>query len=169
MLKVDLRLLQQKRRLVIDEAISLDVPSWRESGIQLTGPLEARLEAQYAGRDVVVRGDLSGQVRLPCRRCLSEVTLDLDEEVAWLFRAGVSRVEAEDSEIYPLPERGDELELADPIREQVTLAVPQYAICRDACRGLCPRCGANLNEEQCDCEPIEVDSRWAALRGLRTD
>jgi uncharacterized protein len=100
---------------------------------------------------------------------LSEVTLGVDEEVAWLFRAGVTRVEAEDSEIYPLPERGDELALVDPIREQVTLAVPQYAICRDACRGLCPRCGANLNEEQCDCEPIEVDARWAALRGLRTD
>jgi uncharacterized protein len=169
MLRVDLRQLQQKRRLVFDQAIALDDQLWRQSEIRLPEPLRVRLEAQYAGRDVVVRGELSGKVRLPCRRCLTEVTAELDEEVAWVFRAGLSQVEAEASEIYTLPERGDELELADPIREQVILAVPQYAICRDDCRGLCPRCGTNLNEEQCDCEPVEMDFRWAALSQLRTD
>jgi uncharacterized protein len=169
MLKVDLRQLQLKRRLMIDQAIALQDRLWQHSEIRLAGPLRVQLDAQYAGRDVVVRGELSGQVRLPCRRCLTEVTAELDEEVAWVFRAGLSQVEAEDSETYTLPERSDELELADAIREQVILAVPQYAICRDDCRGLCPRCGANFNEEQCDCEPVETDSRWAALRELRTD
>lgn len=169
MLKVDLRQLQQKRRLGIDQSIALNDRLWQHGEIRLAGPLRMQLDLQYAGRDVVVRGQLTGQVRLPCRRCLTEVTTELDEEIAWVFRAGLSQVEAEDSEIYALPEHSDELELGDAIREQVMLAVPQYALCRDDCRGLCPRCGVNFNEEQCDCEPVETDSRWAALRELRTE
>ena len=169
MLKVDLRQLQQRRRIVIDEAVQPTDAIWHESDVPLAEPLRVELEAQYAGQDVVVRGRLSGRVELPCRRCLISVSRSVEEEVAWLFRRGLSRVEAEDAEIYLLPERGDELSLEEPIREHLMLAVPQFALCREECRGLCPRCGENRNETQCDCEPVEVDDRWAALRNLRTD
>jgi uncharacterized protein len=169
MLKVDLRQLQQRRRIQIDEMVQPADAIWHDSDVQLAEPLRVELEAQYAGQDVVVRGRLSGRVELPCRRCLEPVSRPVDEEVAWLFRRGLSRVEAEDAEMYSLPERGDELSLEEPIREQLLLAAPQFAICREECRGLCPHCGANWNETQCDCEPVEVDERWAALRNLRTD
>ena len=63
--------------------------------------------------------------------------------------------------------RGEGLLLEDVLREQVLLALPLKAICRDDCRGLCPHCGRNLNHEQCTCaEPIE-DPRWSALKDLR--
>jgi uncharacterized protein len=169
MLKVDLRQLARKRRIRIDQAIRADDPQWRPSGISLAEPLEVKLEAQFAGRDVLVRGSLQGRVSLPCRRCLVPVVLEVNEPVALLFRPGLSRVEAEAQEVYALPERGDELDLAESIREQVVLAVPQYAMCAESCRGLCAQCGANLNETQCSCHAAEPDPRWAALRNLRPD
>ncbi len=169
MLKVHLRQLERKRRLSISGAVAAGDPLWRQNEIRLAEPLAVQLEAQYAGRDVIVRGELHSRVALPCRRCLLPVTVALVEEVALVFRPGLSRVEAEVQEVYSLPERGDELDLTAAILEQVVLSVPQYAMCSETCRGLCPQCGANLNQTQCDCQVAESDPRWAALRKLRTE
>ena len=142
---------------------------WNGLDVRVEQPLHVRLEAQFAGHDVLVRGDVEGQFVLPCRRCLIDVAVNLQEDVAFLYRRGLSEQEAEEQEIFPLPERGDELDLRNALREHVMLSVPRFAVCDDACRGLCPHCGTNLNQTQCDCSPAEVDDRWAALRKLRTE
>jgi uncharacterized protein len=95
------------------------------------------------------------------------VAAPIREEVALLFREGVSEADAEAAEIYALPEKGNELDLTHAIREHLVLAVPEFAICREACKGLCPSCGTNLNETTCSCEPEHVDHRWAALLELK--
>ena len=169
MLRVDLRQLERKKRLSIEADLPADSPLWKEAQLHMAEPLEVRLEAQQAGHDVVVRGSLKGSVALACRRCLAPVSASIDEEVSLVFRPGLSRVEAEAEEVYALPARGDELDLSDAIREQVVLAVPQYGMCKEDCRGLCPHCGTNLNHEQCNCTSNAVDPRWAALRALRKD
>jgi len=169
MLKVDLRQLERRGRLSIDDDVPPDAPLWHDLGLRFTEPLRVRLEAQYAGRDVLVRGTLEGTAELDCSRCLKALTVPLQEEVAYLFRPGITETEADDAEIYVLPERSDELDLSEVVREQVLLSAPQYAVCEEACRGLCPKCGANLNEEQCRCEDETGDDRWAALRKLRSE
>ena len=169
MLKVDLRELERKRRLSIEGAVPADAPLWQGSEVELAEPLQVRLDAQFAGRDVLVRGEVWGQAELPCRRCLRSVSVPFREEVAFLYRPGLTEVEAEDAEVYALPERTDELDLSEAVREQVVLSMPQYAVCDADCRGLCPRCGVNLNQGQCSCGSAEVDDRWAALRKLRTE
>jgi uncharacterized protein len=63
---------------------------------------------------------------------------------------------------------GDGLLLEDVLREQVLLAVPLKAICREDCKGLCPHCGKNLNLAQCSCEEPVEDLRWSGLRELRS-
>lgn len=169
MLKVDLRQLERRGRLSIEDDVPPDAPLWQDLELRFREPLQVRLEAQYAGRDVLVRGTLRGAAELDCSRCLKPVLVPVEEEVALLFRPGITEVEAEDAEIYVLPERGDELDLSGVIREQVVLSAPQFAVCEEACRGLCPKCGANLNEEQCSCAEELGDDRWAALRRLRSE
>ena len=71
MLKVDLRQLERKRRLSMSYTVSADDPLWQRSQIQLAEPLQVEVDAQFAGRDVVVRGDVHSRVELPCRRCLA--------------------------------------------------------------------------------------------------
>jgi uncharacterized protein len=52
------------------------------------------------------------------------------------------------------------------LREQFQLTLPMKPLCAQACRGLCPQCGTNLNRSQCACKPVWVDPRLAALEGL---
>ena len=167
MLKLDLGQLARIKRLPIDTSVPGDDVLPEDAVFHLNGPLRVRLDAQQAGHDVLVRGSIEGEAELACRRCLAAVHAPINEEVALLFREGVSPVEAEDAEIYPLPAKGNELDLTGALREHLVLAVPEFAICRDACKGLCPTCGANLNETTCSCERTHVDDRWAALLQLK--
>lgn len=168
MLRLDLRQLQ-KKRLTIDETLPPGDVFWAGTALKPVGPFRVRADAQLAGHDVIVRGDVAGRLASSCRRCLEHVEVEVDEEFDLVFRPGLSRVEAEEAEVYALPEKGDELDLQDAIREQVVLAVPQFVICEETCRGLCPQCGSNLNQTQCDCQSVAVDPRWAALRDMRSE
>ena len=64
----------------------------------------------------------------------------------------------------------DEIDLLQLMMEQFQLALPMKPLCRDACKGLCPQCGTNLNTGSCDCNQKWEDPRFAALRAMkRTD
>jgi uncharacterized protein len=168
MLLVDLNRLQREGRARIDADIAPDATLWEGTGLEPHGPLAVRLEAQQAGPDVVVRGRVAGTFALSCRRCLGPVVAGIDEEVGLLYRAGMKPGEDEAADVLPLPRAGA-LDVTAPLREQVLLAVPSYVHCRDDCRGLCPRCGTDLNLSGCGCVADEVDDRWAPLRRLRTE
>jgi uncharacterized protein len=169
MLKADLGRLAREHRIRIDEDVPADDPLWNGLGVTFQGPVTLRLDVQQVGADLVVRGRLEALAVLACRRCLKPVRQELDEELTFVFRAGVAPTEAEAEESYPLPDRGQEVDLTRAVREHVVLAVPQYVICEEACRGLCPRCGTNLNELACACVVEEEDPRWAVLKRLRTE
>lgn len=169
MLKVDLGLLARQHRIRIDAVLAGDDPIWDSAGIEFDGPVEVGLDVQQAGADVVARGRLGGAVRLACRRCVVPVHHELDEELTFLYRPDLSAVDAQAQEVYPLPDRGVELDLTPALLEHLQLAVPAYVICDEACRGFCPRCGTNLNQTSCECVVEDEDPRWAALRRLRSD
>jgi uncharacterized protein len=61
------------------------------------------------------------------------------------------------------------IEVDDLVREQIELALPMGRLCKQDCRGLCPHCGANLNQVECGCSAEVVDPRWEALRVLKSD
>ncbi len=163
MLKVDLGQLARKKRLQIDARVPADDALFRDAAFEMRTPLDVQLDVQQTGSDVLVRGAIEGEAELACRRCLNTVTTPIEEEVALLFREGVSEAEAEAAEIYPLSEKAQELDLSGAIREHLVLAVPEFAICSETCKGLCPSCGANRNETTCRCEQVSVDNRWTAL------
>jgi uncharacterized protein len=169
MLKVDLGLLAQQHRIRIDAEVPVDDELWETFPWRFAEPVELRLDVQQAGADVVVRGEVRGQAELSCRRCLRPVHYRLDEDVTFVYRAGVAPVEAEAEEVYPLPEKARQLDLTEAVREHVLLAVPEFVNCDDACRGFCPQCGTNLNETTCECRAEAEDPRWAALRRLRSE
>ena len=56
--------------------------------------------------------------------------------------------------------------LEDVVREQVLLSLPSRSLCKADCKGLCPRCGQNLNTASCSCDQAPADPRWNALAGL---
>jgi len=122
--------------------------------------------------DIRVAGGLKATVELSCARCLETITQDIARIFDLLYRpqgsdAGKEEISVTAAEAEVSYYQGDGLLLEDVLREQVLLAVPLKAVCREDCKGLCPHCGQNLNQGQCNCaKPVE-DPRWEALKDIR--
>ena len=168
MLHVDLNRLRRDGRAQIEEEIAEDAAFWASTDLEPRSPLDVRLEAQQAGPDVVVRGRVAGRFGGECRRCLESVTVKVDEELGRMYREGEDMADEESEDVLPLPP-GSELDLTEPVRETVLLAVPKYVYCREECQGLCPQCGTNLNVSTCECTLEDTDERWAPLRRLKSE
>jgi uncharacterized protein len=123
-------------------------------------------------KDIRFAGRLKTRVELACARCLEPVLQDVDHNFDLLYRpqgvdAGRAEISVTTAEAEVSYYQGEGLQLEDVLQEQVILALPLRAICRDDCKGLCPHCGTNLNVEKCACaEPLE-DPRWSALKDIR--
>ncbi len=98
-----------------------------------------------------------------CRRCAEPVAGELRIPVHERF-ADAPLADLSDEELYPIVD--DELDLAPLARDAIVLELPMAPLCRPDCAGLCPRCGANLNEGACGCVAPR-DPRWANLDVLR--
>lgn len=122
--------------------------------------------------DIRVIGKLATEVELRCARCLEPVRREVASDFDLLYRplgvdAGPHERAVGDADLEIGYYQGAGLELEDVLKEQLLLAVPIKAVCREECKGLCPRCGTNLNTETCDCTQDAPDARWLALKDLR--
>lgn len=167
MLSFDLNALAAKA-VTVDSFLSPSDEVWQEEDQRPSGPVRVtgRISAAGAGR-FYWSGRIHGPVRLDCRRCLEEVTAQVEENVHVLF-AEPGDEGAEDPDVYLLDPRARDLDLRPALREQWLLSLPTFALCREDCRGLCPTCGADRNAIDCNCPP-RIDSRWEALRSARRD
>ena len=167
MLPLDLVRLSREGSLRVEGRIPPDAPLWEDTGIRLTEPLRVDLRASEAqSGEIVVRGEMVCSLANECRRCLDPVGVTLREEVTLIFAPLDG---AADGEVRVLPTGAREVDLAEPIREEVILAAPAYVVCGPNCRGLCARCGADLNETTCECAVEEPDPRWDVLRALKSE
>ena len=123
-----------------------------------------------SSEDCRVRGSLTGKAVSACDRCLvsfdHDVSMELEAQVDLAGDTGPSGgEEVAEGVIRLVPESGT-LDLAGALRAAVILEEPIKNLCRDDCRGLCPVCGVNRNESECDCDTSRRDPRWDALKDL---
>jgi uncharacterized protein len=90
-----------------------------------------------------------------------------DEEITLVFDADATPEESDGGEAFVFDPSSRNLDIGEAVRGEVILASNPYVVCDPACKGLCPRCGADLNEGPCGCTAEDMDSRWEALRGLK--
>jgi uncharacterized protein len=147
--------------VAIAEQIAPDNPLVVGTGMALAVPLVVAGRLSTAGEGKYYwQATLRTVVRAECRRCLAPVDVPIAESLGLVF---VDEEEAEsDDDCYLVPRRASALDLSEAVREELLLAAPQFVVCREDCRGLCPRCGADLNAGPCGCAP-EMDPRWEAL------
>ncbi len=121
--------------------------------------------------DIRVRANYSGNFEMQCARCVEPVAMPLQGYFDLIFRPQEADADSteraitlDETEIGYYEKSG--LLLEDVVREQVLLSLPGRALCQPDCKGLCPRCGQNLNQATCSCEDAPADPRWNALAGL---
>lgn len=119
-----------------------------------------------------VEGTISTKTELECTRCLEKVErkLEFNFEAAFVTpenytQAKEAEINAKDLDISII--EGNEIDLNELVREQILLNLPEQVFCREDCKGLCEKCGANRNLIDCKCIEKEVDPRWAALKNLK--
>jgi uncharacterized protein len=134
------------------------------------------VEEHHGGKltvqDIRVVGSFSGSFELVCSRCLEPVKAKVAEDFDLLYRPLKAVKQGEEVSINEAETeigfyKGNGLELEDVIKEQVLLSLPVKPLCKEACKGLCPQCGQNLNTGTCSCTTKVQDPRWSPLEGLR--
>lgn len=149
MLRIDVRELRQGPVDVVGELPVRD-PLFEGLDLELVRPLRVSgaLEATGSG-GYLWHGHLEGAVGGQCRRCLRDLMLPVTASVAVLFSPDPDM--QDDPSVYPLPEPLTHVDVRQAVREELALAVPAFPLCREECRGLCPTCGADLNQGPCGC------------------
>lgn len=137
-------------------------------------PISVSFVVQKAKKNLVVNGKISGVVAFLCSRCAEEALFQIHASFTHLFLFGKSKemaFEEEEVTFDDTPEvtffDGDIVDLEPLAAEEFVLSLPQYPRCSDDCRGLCQRCGANLNQGLCNCKDIEENPVWAELKKIR--
>ncbi len=136
-------------------------------------PVSWSVEATNTGDAILVQGTAAGDATTQCARCLEDVTYGLEGDIEGYFLIG-----GEEEAETPEDMEGDEfdflpdnrkIDLVPLIVAALLLEVPLVPLCDDDCKGLCPQCGANLNEGPCGCSRDEADveaSPFAALKNF---
>lgn len=142
-----------------------------EGEATLTGDAVLKGEIVADEKRIRLTGSIGADLELGCTRCLEPVrhTAEIDFEDIFIGPEDeplVADAEVPTSDLDESIAVTGEIDLAETVREQILLALPEQIYCRDDCKGLCPQCGSNRNLIDCSCAREEIDPRWAALKDL---
>ena len=134
-----------RQRLLVDDR----VPLAPFEGVTFPEAAAVHLELHSAGATLEIKGSVDAKIHAGCGRCLEDVTGDMHLEVDEQVEAGSSRQNGpfEDSNILA----DDRLDVADLTTQLVCSAIPIGLLCKEDCKGICPRCGQNRNTATCEC------------------
>jgi len=160
------------RANAIDETIAAADIGLDTLGARLTGPVRFRGETVRVDGKAHLRGTLQVGVTVDCSRCLEPIERPTELFFDAIFVSSDMMPEdadtaLTDSDLDESVAEGGVIDVADALREQILLDLPDHPVCREICKGLCPKCGGNRNLIDCKCEENEIDPRWAALKDLK--
>jgi uncharacterized protein len=147
----------------------------QDEDYRVAAPVVLAMDVEKAGADRFhVSGRVSTRLELACSRCLEpfEIPVDAEFDLRYLPQSENAGEGADDEREIAEDDlttsfyRDGTLDVADLLREQFQLALPMKPLCSEACLGLCPQCGTNLNRTTCDCTTRWEDPRLAPLKGL---
>lgn len=142
--------------------IEISTATLEDPDIALSKPISGVLEARMDGSVLHLSGEFTATLVLECDRCGSDVEMEFPFEVEEFFPingnpSGLAKGEyarVDDSEEpFPLFEEGNKLRVEDLLRQDLISELPMHVYCSENCLGLCERCGKNLNDGPCGCEP----------------
>ncbi len=166
-MKLDLREILDTpgARLPFEQELSTDRLGY-DAVTAYLGPIVGRGEVVNTAGVLTARGEITARMQCVCDRCGAPFELERRVEVNTPLVPQEETDSGEggyESETFPL--EGDWLDLDDLLETAFILDMPTKFLCRDDCKGLCPKCGKNLNDGECDCRP-DIDPRFAVLEQL---
>ena len=164
------------RSIQFDEFFAPGKLNFSNSEWRLEGKLHTVGVAEFLRptelRTVRVRGTVEAEMKSICARCLEPISTRLEDKLD-LHYCPMNMITNQDKgSTAPSQTDGGFYEepgpmLSEVLQEQLMLWLPMRSLCDEKCRGICTQCGTNLNQENCDCAVVLLDSRWEALHKLQ--
>ena len=121
-----------------------------------------------AGSQIYLRASVQTTGIFPCDRCITDFTTPLASSYQMYYvTEGSDYGHMDPTEVQVVSPGFSVIDLTDDVRQTVLLSVPFKLLCSETCKGLCSRCGKNLNKESCSCTESSADPRWEKLRSLQ--
>lgn len=140
--------------------------------IRLKGPVRVAGTIERRGGDKFdIAGTITADAESDCTRCLEAVETPVSIELSATYAredefAGKPNAELAEDDLETDLLMEEMLDTAEMAREQILLGIPEQLYCKEDCKGLCAKCGENLNLINCNCKESETDPRWAALKNI---
>ena len=162
-MKIDLRKLTGSNTVSIPFSETLDL---REETLYGAKPFQSPVQISGEGSNesgvLRLKGTIKTIYSTACARCLKPLDILLTAETDMILSDDPETEEEDD--LFVLT--GDSVDPADVLVPALILQVQMTYLCKEDCKGLCPHCGADRNEVDCDCDKKQIDPRFAALRAL---
>ncbi|MGD2207033.1 MAG: DUF177 domain-containing protein [Anaerolineae bacterium] len=136
-------------------------------------PLTGSITLMRTSQGILATGEMWTTLRTACRRCLEPCDMDVEFKLEEEFHptmhidgSPVDDVPEKDRDEALLIDEHQILDLSEVVRQALWLTGPEQALCDPECQGLCPRCGGNRNQGECQCKYPPVDPRLATLKTL---
>jgi uncharacterized protein len=156
---------------VVEQSVWEDPIAEFELPYTITKALEAEVHISPQDKGYLIQGTLRGAIEIPCDRCAELSGLVLAAQFS-IFEESDPSLTEEDlmgPKFLWLENNVWFLDLGGVLWEQLVLNVPLKHVCGEACQGVCPDCGCNLNLGHCECEAEEGDPRLAVFRHLKIE
>ncbi|MCP4713795.1 MAG: DUF177 domain-containing protein [Deltaproteobacteria bacterium] len=146
------------------ESKQLDAVLGAGAELAILSPLILRIKLLLAGNKILLNGSFKVALELDCARCLKLFSVKIAGDFRYVFWPQQEQSLNEEQELRQddlevVYFAGDHIDLPSLVKEQVCMHVPDYPRCREDCRGLCPRCGVDLNMRPCSCTENDAASR----------
>jgi uncharacterized protein len=171
---IDLNELRKKNApLHVEAEFAEKQLNFRSALASLPSAAQARLRVMLSGERLVVEGRIAGDLEVTCCRCAKGFPQRVEKTFAVEYWPDPKVAhEGEEMELsYDDLEigfyRDEKIDLTAVVTEQILLDIPMKPVCRESCKGLCDQCGADLNEETCECVRTQVDPRLAVLAKIK--
>ncbi|MBR4890487.1 MAG: DUF177 domain-containing protein [Clostridia bacterium] len=128
-----------------------------KDGVLLTGKIVCR------GNVLELSAHVEGQFVTECARCLKELVLPISFDFDETLTQDGEEIADRDSVIIF---EGKEIDLKELVVSNILLNLSYKYICDNNCRGICPKCGTDLNTDKCDCADDDIDPRWEQLKNF---
>ncbi len=127
-----------------------------------------RVELDKSPSQLVLSCDVDATARRICDRCTKEYDATINHQFKMTYLIGEERApEEEQTDLRYLSADQNKIDLTEDVTELTELALPMKSLCSENCKGLCPKCGKDLNEGKCDCKDDEIDPAWEPLLKLK--
>lgn len=167
MLQYNVRDILADPRIVINVEETLDLPTISFGGEEITITQSPVINGKIRNLDGTMlefKGSAELVMMMSCSRCMEDVEVPLLLEFSQRFQPAETMGEKQDEDAEVFADY--RLDLLEFVINEIRLGVPMKVVCREDCKGLCPKCGRNLNEGPCNCDLHEEDPRWEALKSL---